>query len=470
MADLTHRPITSDAVVVVPGIMGTELREAASGRLLWGLSPVRLAAAWTGPLGLEALHLTPAERAGEYGRVAVGGLLRAVGYAPFLRGIEPYTKLLAGIANVVADPAAVLEFGYDWRLPVAVNGARLALAARNHLTAWQAHPAQRSAGQPAQLVFVAHSMGGLVTLGALHEDPELSGLTRAVVTLGTPYRGSVQAVTILNSGLGGPPVLPRQRMRELSVTLPGVHDLLPRFACLDQGRTVEPLTPEGVGQLGGDAELARTARRYHRLLDGVAVPGLRAVVGVGQPTVQSVRVADGVAHPQQFGFTVRPEGGLRRGADDRPLRTDLAGDGTVHLPAASRGGPAITYLPVAHGALGQDESAIQHVCAVLTEQDHALGPPMGDGDLGLDLPDLVEVGSRWTVTVRGAVRSAGLVCTVQDIAAERRPVGIPLARREGAVSGTVSLGAPGLYRVSLDAGRRSPITQVLLAGGVSGGS
>ncbi|MFD1271847.1 hypothetical protein ACFQ51_07085 [Streptomyces kaempferi] len=53
----------------------------------------------------------------------------------------------------------------------------------------------------------------------------------------------------------------------------------------------------------------------------------------------------------------------------------------------------MTPLPLQHGALAKDSVAIAYVRAVLTEHDQALGPALGEGDIGLDVPDCVEAGS-----------------------------------------------------------------------------
>src|SRR5690606_41593153 len=100
-----------------------------------------------------------------------------------------------------------MTFPYDWRLSIEVNGRRLAEEARAHLQRWLAHPAQAAARRqavderPARLVFVAHSMGGLVTYAALTlgGDRDLLDDTRGGMTLEigrAAGRGTEQTKTV----------------------------------------------------------------------------------------------------------------------------------------------------------------------------------------------------------------------------------------------------------------------------------
>src|SRR5215212_6507238 len=66
-----------DAVVVLPGIMGSELVETATGRVLWGISDLRwYGTAWTTGGALAALLVTDEEREGHTGRIRASRLLR----------------------------------------------------------------------------------------------------------------------------------------------------------------------------------------------------------------------------------------------------------------------------------------------------------------------------------------------------------------------------------------------------------
>ncbi|MFC5200183.1 esterase/lipase family protein [Streptomyces kaempferi] len=473
---------THDAVIVVPGIMGSALRDTTTGRWVWGLRDLRwVGAAWRHEDGMQPLHLDDDERSGRYDRIEATELLRAPVWAPFLKGIEPYDDLLDAVREV-AHPKAVREFPYDWRLPVAVNGARLAEAAHEHLAQWRAseehararrsHPDEREA----RLVFVAHSMGGLVTRAAFaHAASQGSGLapeTRAVVTLGTPFLGSAKAAVILNGDRSGRlPARLRRRMQALSATLPGVHDLLPDYRCVDAGLDVHRLTPTDVAALGGDAELAREAQEFQQRMreKGPELPGHRAVVGVAQPTVQSLRLDGGVVHEQYISFERNGDGELARDRNGVPRRRDRAGDGTVYRDAASFAPTmGVTPLPLQHGALAKDSVAIAYVRAVLTEHDQALGPALGEGDIGLDVPDCVEAGRPWLLRLRpgpGSVLDtyAGITCTVHDAETGLRVATGRLGWHDGGIGAWITLPVPGLYRIRISTGGNAPVTQLVLA-------
>ncbi|WP_406254141.1 lipase/acyltransferase domain-containing protein [Streptomyces chartreusis] len=459
--------------------MGSALRETTGDRrFLWGLQDVRpLVSAWRGHgEGLRPLHLDDRERSGCYGRIEPAGLLRFPAWAPFLHGLEPYDQLLKTVRDTVADPAAVLEFAYDWRLPVEVNGALLADAAHRHLERWRNSEAERARldDREARLVFIAHSMGGLVTRAAFARAADLAADTRCVVTLGTPFLGSVKAAVILGGNRSDPlPALPRRRMQALAATLPGVHDLLPDYRCVDVGGDVLRLTPSDVAGLGGDKELAAQAQDFQRRMrasGAPAMPGHRAVVGVAQPTAQSLRLESGVVHEQYVSFERDGEGELARDpATGVPLRRDRAGDGTVYRDSATVPGTvAESWLPLQHGALAKDGVALAHVRAVLTEHDRNRGPALGVGGLGLALPDYVDAGTPWLARLTPAPGEeldshAGIACSVHDAETDRRIGTGRLGWHDGGIAASVTLPAPGLYRIRITTEGTPPLTQLVLA-------
>ncbi len=462
LVDRDAIPDTSqDAVVIIPGLMGSALAEAETGRVLWGFTDLSwYVRAWTTGTGLTALRLSGDEREGRYGRVRATGLLRMPAYARVFAGFEPYTKLVNRVRAAAAHPAAVLEFPYDWRLPVTHNGELLAEAAMAHLERWRAHEAHEAArrrhppGRPAQLVLIAHSMGGLLAR-YLSLVPGVAENIQATVTLGTPFYGSVKAAVLLNTGRGAP--LPASRVRALAASLPGVHDLLPSYRCLDAGASARRLTTEDIVLLGGDRELAEASRRLHERLAGAAMVGHRAVVGVAQPTPQSITVQDGVVTAHRYACE-----GEAGGA---PQRVDRAGDATVYRESASLAGGAHTYLPQQHGSLAKTDEAIACAVHVLTEKDpDAFGPPLGAGEIGLDLPDLVLAGEEWSAVVTGVSRPGAALCHVRDAATGRLVDAPPLAVRDGELHAQPRLLGPGLYVVEVAGSGRSPVSQLILVG------
>jgi pimeloyl-ACP methyl ester carboxylesterase len=435
-------PICRDAVIMIPGIMGSELVDSATGDVLWGLSPRSYLRFWANRYGFDRLRVTDQEREGKTGRIKATQLLRFPVASPIFGGFEPYTRLAARIRSSLIHPDALYEFAYDWRLPVAFNAARLGDAVEAHMRRWRLH---RMGSKDASVVLVAHSMGGLVarcftgTMGG-------ASVVRQTVTLGTPFFGAVKAAYLLNAGRGAPVPLPRARLRELALTLPGVHDLLPSYRCVDDARG-RSLTPADVADLGGDRELAEASFGMQRTLARLGTDGLRTIVGVEQPTMQSMRLVRGVVVPQRH---IVEDG----------VQTDHRGDGTVYLEAALGGVQPVSYLPQSHAGLSRAPEAIAAIVAVLTRQ--RLGPPMGATGAGLDVPDLAVVGERCEARIT-ALDDAVPTCRVVDAdTGEQVAAPVPV-RRDGHLLVTMRLLAAGVYRVEVKTGGYSAVTALIMA-------
>ncbi|WP_157882100.1 lipase/acyltransferase domain-containing protein [Streptomyces rubellomurinus] len=458
--------VSADAVVVIPGIMGSRLVEAATGRVLWGLGrAAQLAARWRHREGLAALAVTPQEWDGRVGRVVPAGLLDTAEFAPVLRGIEPYGRLVRRLREVLVHPDALLEFGYDWRLSVEHNAEQLAAELRAHLAAWRAHPARPPGVEP-RVVLVAHSMGGLVATAMCARHPDLAAEVRATVTLGTPFLGAVKAAALLNSGRGTP--LEHRNLLALARTLPGVHDLLPAYRCVvTADEDVVELGAAEAAALGADPELFERTRRTRALLDPSVLPNHRAVVGAGQPTEQALRIEAGVVRTYHHGHLRHPDDELVRDAIGRLVPVDHTGDGTVfRYSATPHDGVDEICLGQTHGALAKSSTALDVVCGVVTRLParSALGGELPEDTVGLRLPDLVTAGEPFTVAVDG-VRDAGAAsCLVEDAHVDGAPVARPLLARgdrPDVLVASVVLDEPGLYRVAVSGGA-DPVTELVL--------
>lgn len=436
-------PVCADAVIVIPGIMGSQLVDIDDDTVLWGLSAKRYAAFWTSGSPWEKLKVTQDERSGRTGRVKATGLLTAPAFAPLLRGIEPYWRLTEGIRGVVPHRDAVLEYPYDWRLSVPHNANRLATVAAQHLETWRRHP---NGSRSAKLLLVAHSMGGLIArffTGVLGGEDEV----RQTITIGTPFQGAVKAVFLLDRGHGGPMPLPRRRLRALARTLPGVYDLLPSYRCVEEQGTARKLTPADVGRLGGDEDLARDATQLHKTIGSVGVSNLRTMVGVEQSTMQSIGLRQGIAQPQYY--TLEDDGNI-----------DWRGDGTVYTQVAAGGVEPISSLPQSHGALARNSEAIAAIRSVLTRR--RLGPPMGTGGVSLEIPESVAAGESFEISVTSDDDARNAKCRIVDADTGLQLAKPLLLRGPTAMIAEARLSQAGLYRVEVKNGGFSAVSQLLM--------
>jgi pimeloyl-ACP methyl ester carboxylesterase len=451
--------------------------------VLWGLSGALLAETWLS--GRFRRLLVTDEDLDGHGSVEATGLLQRVGWMPLLGGCEPYTELVKRLQNVVVNPSAVVEFPYDWRLPVDLNGRLLADRCHQVIAAWRAKVVQEGYGDPEQVrvVIVAHSMGGMVARHAVQRYGA-SSVVRSILTLGTPHFGAVQAVQMLalGEGLGfhlpvaGDVELPRRlraAARNLALTCPAAYDLLPRYRCVHKDDAALPLggitggdehlrhlTPADIVSIGGNLNFAiEAADRYRLLMVADAAP-VMPLAGTDQPTLQSLKLNAGTCT-----FFTSLDG------NDND-RGNPGGDATVYRRAAAPEGVSAAPLSQRHGALPRSHEAFTFVLDML--RGGHLPPPLGTRPLAVDIPDAAEVGKLFSVRVSeperfGPANPAGLSVISRNVDTGKRQ----RWKDRRIVDGILEFRSPplevGVHRVAVAGGGYSAVSDIVLIGEPDGG-
>lgn len=394
------RPL-EDLVVIIPGIMGSRLER--NGELVWDLSPTGF---WRALRGLKSLKVGADRLSSVDGGdveqiigaspatgITPAGLIDTLQLIPGLMSIDGYDGLFSFISspkNFNRSGDNVKTFAYDWRLSCAYNAAELKSFVDAELDRWRSQ-----CGNPAaRVVFVCHSMGGLV---ARYYCEALGGArsTRELIGFGTPHRGALKALSVLASGKLGP--LP---VRALARSLPSIYELLPTYPCVEIDGTmkrVSELRLDAFGFEEADLELAASATEFHRRIRaGVAARitrddpdeqyGITAMVGRFQPTYQTADVQRGALRPRRVSVT---SAGTR----------DRRGDGTVPsfaaLPFEWTNDRLAIIAPDRHNGL-QHSEFLHHQLRTLLTPDENIAELRGEDDwpapIGLDTRELVEAG------------------------------------------------------------------------------
>ena len=381
-------------------------------------------------------------------------------WVPVLGGFEPYGDLVRRLRRHSVADEAVVEFAYDWRLPVQVNASRLATWMDKELGRWRGNPLQEAARRAdpaersAQIVLAAHSMGGLL-VRSLAEIPGALDQVRAVVTMGTPFGGSVRALELLAHGSGGPPTLSRRALREVGRTMPGLYDLLPTRPCVFTGETLASLEPSVVQDLGGDLDLAKAslAASVPRPAP-VVLPGHRLIRGSRQPTPQSVRIDVGDLTVQWYTYDLWPDGTLVADAIGRPKPVDRRGDGTVPTSAARLHDVMPFDVAQQHGALPTSQAVLDVFTGLLLDFEHGQELGEGGGRLALDAPISATPNETVPVAVQVDEDPHLVRITVENVGTGERSAYHPA--RAGEVPDTLVFDLrfpePGLYRLYASAG------------------
>jgi hypothetical protein len=350
-----------DVMVLLPGITGSVLKK--NGKVVWGFSAATIGKALF-PLGssLEKELALPHDdqTVDDLGDgIVADALMPDLHLLPGIWKIDGYTKIAEAIrANFeVTEGENFFAFPYDWRRDNRVSARRLAQAAYGWLTAWR----QSSGNADAKLILVGHSMGGLVSRYFL-ECLEGWKVTKALVTFGTPYRGSLNALDGLSNGVKKGPLDLSKLLRQFTA----LYQLLPVYECYDAGGGKLIRVGETVGIPNLDAANAAKALKFHREIEAAVVSNqqleqyhaagyrIYPVVGVAQQTNLSARLMGGRIEMLQ---TYKGEA--------------LGGDGTVPRVSAipielSSNPSSAMYVGTQHGSLQNADAVITNLTGLLS--------------------------------------------------------------------------------------------------------
>ena len=448
-------------VILLPGISGSVLSK--DGKEVWGTSTEAIWRVVTSggdairDLAIKGIDDPFADDLGD--GVTATRLVQDLHIIPGLWKIDGYTALVSRLkSSLDLQPGRNLfEFPYDWRRDNRVAARKLARSAKDWLDRWR----QSSGAADAKLVLVGHSMGGLVSQYFL----EVMGGwkdTRALVTFGTPYRGSLSALGYLANGFSKGVGPLKVDLTSTLASFTGVYQLLPAFECVDRGKGKLERIGEIEGVSGVDPTRAKAALEFYREIknsaeandkdEGYRTGGyeIYPIVGLAQPTFQSVTLSGGKI------TLLRSSKG-----------TDYSGDGTVPrfsaTPLELSGSHREIYVAEQHGSLQNFDPALVNLVGVLTGQEIDLGQfTFAAETLSLDLDDVYdanEVVLRATPSAETPIQAK-----VYDAQSGALAQEIPLAPDGDAYVARMQL-PPGAYRAKVTAafpGKPVTVTEAFL--------
>jgi pimeloyl-ACP methyl ester carboxylesterase len=446
-----------DVVVCIPGITGSVLRK--NDKDVWNISGGAVLNALRslgGSMRDLKLEEDPID-VDDVDGISGTSVIRDVHLIPGIWKIDGYTKLVRHIEQkfAVKQGENLFEFPYDWRRDNRVASRQLATKAEGWLRAWR----QKSGNGDAKLVIVGHSMGGLIARHFI-ECREGWRDTRTLVTIGTPYGGSLYSLGTLVNGKK----IKFFDLTEIARSLTALYQLLPVYPCYD----------------GGDGELVRVAETqiknvdakkaknalafHHEIRDAVEKNrkdqayadsryDIRPIVGIEQPTAQSaVRDGDKVKLLQRHG------------------KEDLKGDGTVPrpsaVPAEFKGEENSIYGAERHASLQNDDDVLFQLTGILTQPSFdpsSYRDAAGKIGQSMDVEDWFSTSDPVVVRARPLEDPGGvLVAVVEDAETGEEKLRRPLQPADdGWYQAELGPLPEGVYRVASQGASVEPVTDLV---------
>jgi pimeloyl-ACP methyl ester carboxylesterase len=226
-------------VIFLPGFMGSVLQKddkdvwALSGQAVWQYLRTAGSSLHQLRVANEDWHQNNLEDGIAATRIisdiyAVPGLGENAGYSVIIQRIKEIFDVTEGSIFQPSDDANFFAFPYDWRRDIRASALKLKNFVTNQLPRWRSF----SGAKDAQVILIAHSMGGLVSRYYLEV---LDGWRecRTLITVGTPHRGSLDALDKLSNGFQ---VGNKKLFSDLSTVIgsfPSLYQLLPSYPVIE---------------------------------------------------------------------------------------------------------------------------------------------------------------------------------------------------------------------------------------------
>ena len=211
-------PQVKRPVIIVPGILGTELYNGND--LVWA-DALRMSKDVNDQFLTDNLILN--EQGNSIKNIETGDIIRRIKVA-LITDINIFEKLINDLQLLGYEEGSNLfVFPYDWRLDLDLTAEKLRQRVEDIKTIEGVD----------QVDIVAHSMGGLVVKNYLSQDGGAS--INKLIFVGTPHLGAPKSGKVLLRGdrLGNP-LLEEDRIQEISLNSPSTYQLLPSQEYFDQ--------------------------------------------------------------------------------------------------------------------------------------------------------------------------------------------------------------------------------------------
>lgn len=207
-------PPAKEPVIIVPGILGSELKDTA-GNLYWANLSAMAENTDGDQFLTDALDL---DSTGQPLRssIVVGEVIKKIELLNVRTVADIFNGLTLDLQDHGYSSSTLFTFPYDWRLNIDSNRAAL----NQKIT-----DIKNKTGA-SKVNIVAHSMGGLVTKDYL--DQYGTSSIDKVIFVGTPHLGAPKAAKILIAGdQFSIPWLNPLRMKEIGLGSPATYELMP---------------------------------------------------------------------------------------------------------------------------------------------------------------------------------------------------------------------------------------------------